>query len=512
MSGDYSSPNGAADPCLEVLCRLWPADAPAPGRLGRFEVLHELGRGGCGFVFLAFDPNLGCKVALKVPRLEALLSAEMRRRFLNEARAAAALDHPNIVPIREAGEAGPLWYITSAYCEGPTLAAWLAERGSPVPSDEAAALVATLADAVEYMHERGILHRDLKPGNVLLATAASGFVPRITDFGLAKLRECDGDYTSTGAALGTPAYMAPEQAAGAKLIGPAVDVYSLGAILYELLAGRPPLKGSTPAETHRMVIAEEPSRLRRGLRGPPGDLEAICLKCLQKDPVRRYATAKGLADDLRRFLAGKPTAARPLTAAGQARKWARRRPALAALIGVVAASVLAVLLGGTLHYAQLREANVELLAANTQLQEANAKLTEAERQTRDALDAKKQESEGKRIQLYGRDIQHAAEECRKGRFAEAAAELEKHRPQDGQTDLRGFEWYHLWRISHPDMVAQPLGSTITSLAMSPDGALVATGEANGTVALWKTATRQNIGILPHDTDGMILRWQIRPGW
>src|SRR5262249_20843149 len=153
--------------------------------------------------------------------------------------AAAALDHPNIVPIREADEAGPLWYIASAYCEGPTLAAWLAERGGALPPREAAGLVAPLGHAGEYIPRRDILHRDLKPSNILLTIGENGPVPRITDFGLAKVRDGAGETTGTGAGLGTPAYMAPEQAAGAKSVGATADVYSLGAILYELLAGRP---------------------------------------------------------------------------------------------------------------------------------------------------------------------------------------------------------------------------------------------------------------------------------
>jgi serine/threonine protein kinase len=208
-----------------------------------------LGRGGCGVVFLAYDPQLRRQVALKVPRAETLFSPDLRARFQHEARAAAALDHPNLVPVYEAGEEGSVCYIASAYCPGVTLAAWLKERTEPVPYRLAARLIATLAEAVEHAHRHGVLHRDLKPSNVMLETPAKGlppgveedglgFIPKVTDFGLAKL--LDGDAGSTtmayptqsGAVLGTPSYMAPEQASGqSKAAGPAADVFALGAVL-----------------------------------------------------------------------------------------------------------------------------------------------------------------------------------------------------------------------------------------------------------------------------------------
>src|SRR5439155_2484867 len=218
-------------------------------------LLRELGRGGFGIVYLAHDEELGRAVALKVPRVDALADPVLRARFQQEARAAAGLDHPNVVPVYEAGEVGPFCYIALAYCPGSNLADWLKQQNEPVPYPQAAALVATLAAAVQHAHERGILHRDLKPSNILLewsrepeasATAlASGSrlhdaTPKITDFGLAKFTGGDGGPTQSGAVLGTPSYMAPEQAAGkGKTVGPTADVYALGAILYELLTGRP---------------------------------------------------------------------------------------------------------------------------------------------------------------------------------------------------------------------------------------------------------------------------------
>jgi eukaryotic-like serine/threonine-protein kinase len=362
-------------------------------RLARFEIHRELGRGAFGVVFLASDPHLGREVALKVPRPEALFTPELRERFVREARAAAGLDHPNLVPVYEAGAVGPLCYIASAYCPGITLTGWLAERSEAVPLRLAAWLVATLADAVQHAHERGVVHRDLKPSNILLqgrprdaadanstvnepnagsADAESGFLPRITDFGLAKLTaetpdqpgEKSAARTQSGAVLGTPNYMAPEQASGKnREIGPAVDTYALGVILYELLTGHPPFRGETILDTLEQVRSREPlppSRLRPKLSR---DLETICLKCLQKEPRKRYESAAALADDLRRYLAGAPIKARPIRAWERGIKWARRKPTLAALLGVsvlAPLTLLAVVLG---YNAQLRQANDGLKSA-----------------------------------------------------------------------------------------------------------------------------------------------------
>jgi WD40 repeat protein len=317
---------------------------------GRFQINRELGRGAYGVVFLAYDPSLGREVALKVPRPEALVSPELRARFRQEARAAAGLDHPNLVPVYEVGEEGPICYIASGYCPGITLSAWLKQRTEPVPYRQAAQVMATLAEAVAHAHERGVVHRDLKPGNVLLQS--SGLIPKITDFGLAKLAEGNGadvSQTQTGAILGTPSYMAPEQAGAKKEIGPAADIYALGAILYELLTGRPPFVADSTLEMLVLVRNQEPlapSRLRPKL---PRDLETICLKCLQKEPGRRYSSARALANDLRHYLAGEPIQARPVGTVERWMKWTRRRPTVAALLvglvmavsaGLMASSIL----------------------------------------------------------------------------------------------------------------------------------------------------------------------------
>jgi tetratricopeptide (TPR) repeat protein/tRNA A-37 threonylcarbamoyl transferase component Bud32 len=325
-------------------------------RLGRFDLRRELGRGAFGVVFLARDPRLGRDVALKVPRAEVLVTPELRARFRHEARAAAALDHPNIVPVYDAGEEDAVCYIAHAYCPGITLAAWLKQRTEPVPAALAARLAAQLAEAVQHAHDRGVLHRDLKPSNVMLEARSDGpagdslpFVPRITDFGLAKLAEgteaaSRGCQTHSGAVVGTPQYMAPEQAEGrSKWVGPAADVYALGAILYELLTGRPPFAGETMLATLELVRGEEPLAPTRLRPGVPRDLETICLHCLRKEPSGRYASARELAAELHLFLAGEPVRARPASAWERAVKWARRRPAQAGLAAVSAAAVLTVL-------------------------------------------------------------------------------------------------------------------------------------------------------------------------
>jgi tetratricopeptide (TPR) repeat protein len=353
--------------CVNLLRQLWTRPAVPPSgelpftRLGRFEIRRELGQGGYGIVFLAWDPNLGREVALKVPRADILVTPELRERFRQEARAAAGLDHPHIVPVYDAGEVGPISFIASAYCPGITLAQWLKEQSAPVACDEAAALVAILADAVQHAHSRGVLHRDLKPANVLMQNAdcrlqiansalkseisnLQSAIAKIADFGLAKIvTGAPASATQSGAVVGTPSYMAPEQARGeSKNISTAADVYGLGAILYELLTGRPPFQADTALDTLVRVMHDEPvppHRLRPGL---PRDLETICLKCLQKEPERRYASAAALGDDLRRFLSREPVQARPVGTAGRLLRWYRRKPALATL----AAALILVFIGG----------------------------------------------------------------------------------------------------------------------------------------------------------------------
>jgi eukaryotic-like serine/threonine-protein kinase len=332
------------------------ASPPAPG-LPRviapgFQILGELGRGGMGAVYKAWQVRLKRIVALKVIRADTYADSGAAARFLAEAEAAARLQHPNIVPVFEVGEYDGMGYLVLEYEAGGGLDRRLA--GMLQNPDDSARLIESLARAIHHAHQHGIVHRDLKPANVLLTEDG---IPKISDFGLAKLLERDDGLTQVGDILGTPSYMAPEQIRGSSSgITPATDVYALGAILYEMLTGRPPFKGTTPLSTMEQVSSIEPLSPGKLQRHTPRDLEIICLKCLQKEPRRRYASAVELGDDLRRFLDRKPILARRTPAWERAWKWARRRPSAAtACLSTLIAIVL--LLSGAVYYnARLRAA------------------------------------------------------------------------------------------------------------------------------------------------------------
>jgi serine/threonine protein kinase len=308
-----------------------------------YEVLGELGRGGMGVVYKARQTALKRLVALKMILAGAYAGREQLARFRSEAEAVARLQHPNIVQIFEVGEQHGLPYFSLEFCPGGSLAAQL-DRTALLPL-QAAQLVEVLARAVHAAHEGGIIHRDLKPANVLLTADGT---PKITDFGLAKRLDSPGGQTASGDIVGTPSYMAPEQAGGnTREVGPATDVYALGAILYELLAGRPPFQAATPLDTVLQVLHDEPVPPRQLQPRTPRDLGTICLKCLAKAPGKRYPSAADLADDLRRFLDNKPIRARPVRAWERAWKWAKRRPTLAALLvgGVAVLASVGLIIG-----------------------------------------------------------------------------------------------------------------------------------------------------------------------
>jgi tetratricopeptide (TPR) repeat protein len=313
-----------------------PADQVIPvlRLLGRYEMLHPLGTGACGTVYLARDTHLDRLVAVKLPRLGRLAGPEEVGRFVREARSTAQFCHSGIVPVHDAGQVDGLCYLVSEYIPGTTLSQRLA--AGPLPPDEAAWMLRRVAEALDYAHRHGVIHRDVKPSNILLDGQDR---PHLADFGLA--RRTTGEHTLTGAGevLGTPAYMSPEQAGGeAHRVDGRSDIYSLGVVLYEALTGRLPLPG-TPGQVLRRVLEEEPRPPRRLDRRIPRDLETVCLKALAKDPERRYPTARALADDLARYLERRPVQARPVGRLTRLVRWCRRQPVAT---GLVAALVLGI--------------------------------------------------------------------------------------------------------------------------------------------------------------------------
>jgi formylglycine-generating enzyme required for sulfatase activity len=329
-------------------------DGPAPGEptsVAGYDILGELGRGGMGVVYRAWQPELRRQVALKMILAGAHTGPQELARFRAEGEAVARLQHPNIVQVHEFGEEDGRPFFSMELVEGGSLAQKLA--AGPLPSRQAAELIAVLARAIHHAHQRGIVHRDLKPHNVLLKKDGT---PKITDFGLAKILIGGPARTATGDVLGTPSYMAPEQAGGkGRAIGFPTDVYALGAILYECLTGRPPFQGATALDTMLLVEHEDPVAPRRLNPRVPRDLEVITLKCLQKDPARRYPSARDLADDLGRFLDRQPIRARPVGLLERGRVWARRRPGTAALLACAALALLAALAGAWWYEQRLEQ-------------------------------------------------------------------------------------------------------------------------------------------------------------
>jgi serine/threonine-protein kinase len=338
--------------CLEALDKLAPhqpneltlphsdasdsAELPL-GDLGKFELLEELGRGGMGVVYKARQKDLGRLVALKVVLASQLAAQDVIERFHDEARAAAAVQHPNITALYDAGQVLGQPYIAMQYIDGPSLAQRL-HQGAMSP-DTAARIVAAVAVAVDHLHCKGAVHRDLKPSNVILDNQGT---PYITDFGLVKMLTGDSHKTITGVILGTPSYMAPEQAAGrAAEVGPQSDIYSIGAILYECLTGRPPFREATPLDTLVQVLEGEPARPREINPAIPHALEAICLRCLEKTPQRRYPSAAAVANNLERYLKGEPVDGQTAGLLPRFGRWFRREPALVTrLVAILACFLL----------------------------------------------------------------------------------------------------------------------------------------------------------------------------
>ncbi|HMF19984.1 MAG TPA: serine/threonine-protein kinase [Gemmataceae bacterium] len=432
-------------------------ESPVLSRFADFELLAEIGRGGMGVVFKARQIRLNRIVALKMILGGLLADKDDLGRFETEAAASAQLQHPGIVALYEIGCHENQPYFSMEYIAGSNLSQRLAE--GPLPSRIAATYLETTARAVHFAHTRGIIHRDLKPANILLDEHNH---PRITDFGLAKVLATDSGQTRTGAVLGTPSYMAPEQAAARKDIGPACDVYSLGAILYELLTAKPPFKGETALATLSQVAEQEPVLPRLLNPAADRDLETICLKCLEKDPARRYESAEALADDLHRYLQGEPIAARRVGTVGRLLKWCRRKPAVAALIAVTFVALVSFGIFG-------------IIVANE------------ERGLRDLAEVREQ---GMRRLLYLAQMRQAQQALLLA--DDDRAEKLLARWQTRLPDLRDWEWYFLQEHTRGRYSLAGHSDRATAVAYRPDGKQLASagGHPNkpGEIKIWEPAT------------------------
>jgi eukaryotic-like serine/threonine-protein kinase len=445
-----ADPHGATNTTFAI-------DGPGPIELRPgpvpegYELLEVIGRGGMGVVYRARQVRLNRLVALKMVSAGGYASQEARLRFLAEAESIARLRHANVVQVYDRGECEGLPFYSMEYFAAGSLSGRV--DGTPWPAIAAARTLEQVARGVAEAHRLGIIHRDLKPANILLADDGT---PKAADFGLAKSLESGSDLTRTDRVLGTPSYMAPEQAEGhTRTTGRAADLYSLGAIFYELITGRPPFKGATALETLAQVRTAEPVPPSRLVPGLARDSETIAMKCLRKEPARRYASALDLAEDLRRFAVGEVIVARRAGPLEHGWKWAKRRPVMAAL----SAAVLLLAVGSTIAAIGI------------------ARVAAREAQARGAL----------RHTLYVTRMNLASQAWDDANIERLRELLVPYRAGSGDEDLRGFEWYLWWdrlhspRI-HPDLPGH--AAEVLSLAFSLDGATLATASADGTAKLW----------------------------
>jgi WD40 repeat protein/tRNA A-37 threonylcarbamoyl transferase component Bud32 len=447
-------------PPTDFLSRDRPGPGPAEGgpsaegrarRVGDYELLEQIGEGGMGVIYKARQLSLQRLVALKMIRTDRLASPADVLRFRSEAEVVASLDHPHIVPVYEVGEHQGQPFFSMRLIEGGSLAQQLPRLAPDLRAG--VGLLTAVARAVHYAHQRGLLHRDLKPANILVDAQGR---PHVTDFGLAKRlgpRSGEASLTQQGVIVGTPNYMAPEQAATKGGVSTATDVYSLGAILYELLTGRPPFRAETPLDTLVQLLEQEPASPRSLNRRVDRDLETVCLKCLHKEPPKRYQSAEALADDLERWLRGEPIQARPVSRRERVLKWVRRRPALAALAALL---ILAVLAGSAGVLWQWQRAEEESRRATD--------LAELERRT-----------------AYARAIPLAYAKWRAGNAGPAEQIL-----GECHAELRGWEWHYLKRLVRVRQLATLEGHTdgVLAVAFSPDGTRLASAGADRVVKVW----------------------------
>jgi WD40 repeat protein len=482
-----------------------PEAAPAkyPAILNH-EILGELGRGAMGVVYQARQTALKRLVALKMIVSGDRASAQELARFRREAESVARLQHPNIVQIYEVGEYDGRPFFSLEFVDGGTLATRL--RNSLPDSKAAAELVEKLARAMHAVHQCSVVHRDLKPANVLLAGSPEAplgqCTPKISDFGLAKKLDEDAGQTHSGAIMGSPSYMAPEQASGgAARATPLADVYALGAILYECLTGRAPFRAATVAQTLRQVIEEEPVRPRTLNAAVPRDVETVCLKCLHKDPTKRYLSAESLAEDLRRWLDGEPIEARPIGHLERTGMWIRRHPAQA-VVGVLALLLLGLAGAGAVLEAARRNERVARERAER----------EGERiQVEQDLARKEEEAreEQARPLRYLADVRQAFQAAQEDDFARVRLLLNRYQPKVGAADLRRWEWFHLRALCRePSLSFRGHQGSISALVWSPDGKRLASGSADGMVRVWDVAAEKEAVHLVwrHRTGINVLAW------
>lgn len=455
-------------------------DDPIPlGEFGDYKLLDLVAKGGMGFVFRAYHYKLDRVVALKAIRNGRFTTTEEVERLKQEARAAGILTHPNIVSVYEIGEHSGHHFFTMEYVEGHSLEEMV--RESPLPARKAADYVRIIARAVQYAHEKSIVHRDIKPSNVLVTLNDE---PRITDFGVAETvyHESDSGDAKTresGEIVGTPQFMSPEQADGEKdAFNPATDIYSMGALLYCLLTGRPPFQAESESETLAQVRSQEPAAPRLLNAKVPRDLETICLKCLNKDPGRRYGSAADLSEDLGRFLRGEPIMARPVGRIGQLLKACRRNPVVTLL------ATCAVLLAAALIAVQ-GVANSHLNRLNSEILEANRKLADSRTSLRIALNETRQSQTALQELLYVSDMREAGKAWANRDMRLLVSLLERQQPRPGEKDLRGGEWHFLWNHARiPSHLIAQNEHPLYDLCFSSDGRTVATCGRDAVIRLY----------------------------